>query len=50
MSTRVPVTETDWLKLSSVLNQNMANTVSSPVIEKITALLAQDSLPSRAKT
>ena len=49
MSTRVPVTETDWLKLSSVLNQNMANTVSSPVIEKITALLAQDSLPSRAK-
>ena len=49
MSTRVSVTETYWLKLSSVLNQNMANTVSSPVIEKITALLAQDSLPSREK-
>ena len=49
MSSHAPITETDWLKLSSVLDQNMENTVVSPVVEKITALLAQDSLPPRAK-
>ena len=34
MSSHAPFTETDWLKLSSVLDQNMANTVVSPVVDE----------------
>ena len=49
MSARAPITEIDWLRLSSALDQNMANTIVSPVIEKVTALLAQGALPPRVK-
>ncbi|RVW27225.1 putative disease resistance RPP13-like protein 2 [Vitis vinifera] len=43
----ISIEEIDWL--ISTHHQNMANTVASPVIEKITALLAQETLYSEVK-
>eukprot|EP00261_Vitis_vinifera_P019938 XP_010650613.1 PREDICTED: putative disease resistance RPP13-like protein 2 [Vitis vinifera] len=43
----ISIEEIDWL--ISTHHQNMANTVASPVIEKITALLAQEALYSEVK-
>lgn len=49
MISLAPIIETNWLQLSSIHDQNMANTMVAPVIEKVTALLACEPLPSRVK-
>ncbi|RVW34248.1 putative disease resistance protein [Vitis vinifera] len=43
------IEEIDWSQRSSAFDQKISNTVVSPVIKKVTALLDQGALPTRVK-